>query len=37
LSPDMPVLLEHMTSPDDYQAGADYIRKIATEVGTILR
>jgi sugar phosphate isomerase/epimerase len=37
LSPDMPVLLEHMTSPDDYQVGADYIRNIAAEVGTILR
>jgi len=37
LPPDMPVLLEHMTSPEDYQAGADFIRKIAAETGTILR
>jgi sugar phosphate isomerase/epimerase len=37
LSPDLPVLMEHMTDPGDYEAGADYIRKIAIETGTILR
>jgi len=37
LSPDMPVLLEHMTNSEDYLAGANFIRKIAAEIGTTLQ
>jgi len=37
LPPDTPVLLEHLGMAEEYQAGANYIRKVAAETGTILR
>jgi len=37
LPPDTPVLLEHMGNAEEYQAGADYIRKVAAETGTTLQ
>jgi len=36
LHPDTPMLLEHMATAGDYLAGANYIRKVAAETGTIL-
>ena len=37
LSPDTPALMEHMTKPEEYLAGAEFIRGIAREVGTEIR
>lgn len=36
LDPDVPLMLEHMQSEEDYQAGAGYIRSVAARVGVML-
>jgi sugar phosphate isomerase/epimerase len=37
LDPDVPLMLEHMTDPQDYELGAAYIRTIAQEVNVTIR
>ena len=32
LDPDMPVMLEHLPSAEEYRAGADHVRNIAAEL-----
>lgn len=36
LDPDTPIMLEHMSRPEDYAAGAAYLRQIATSLGVNL-
>jgi hypothetical protein len=31
--PDMPIMLEHLNTAEEYQAAADYMRKVAEENG----
>ncbi|MBN2311001.1 MAG: sugar phosphate isomerase/epimerase [Candidatus Hydrogenedentes bacterium] len=33
LSPDIPLMLEHLSSPEEYRLAADYVRSVAREVG----
>jgi sugar phosphate isomerase/epimerase len=37
LDEDLPVLLEHLPNPDDYQKAAEFIRSIARREGVTLR
>ena len=37
LDPDMPLMLEHLTSEEDYELAADYVRKVAKQVGVSIR
>jgi len=36
LDPDVPLILEHMRTADEYQAGAAYVRRVAQRVGARL-
>jgi sugar phosphate isomerase/epimerase len=36
LDPDVPLMLEHMSSEQDYQEGAAYVRSVAAQVGVTL-
>jgi sugar phosphate isomerase/epimerase len=36
LDPDVPLILEHMHTPEEYQAGAAYVRGVAQRVGVSL-
>ncbi len=33
ISPDLPIIMEHLPKPQDYKAGARFIRSIAEEIG----
>lgn len=37
LDPDIPLMLEHLPSADEYALGAEYIRLVAAEVGVMIR
>jgi sugar phosphate isomerase/epimerase len=36
LDPDVPLILEHMRTADEYRAGAAYVRGVAQQVGVRL-
>jgi sugar phosphate isomerase/epimerase len=36
LDPDIPLILEHMRTPEEYRAGAAYVRGVARQVGARL-
>ena len=36
ISPDLPIIMEHLPKPKDYEAGAKFIRNIAREIGVRL-
>jgi len=37
LDDDLPLLLEHLDDPDEYELAADYVREVAADVGVALR
>jgi sugar phosphate isomerase/epimerase len=37
LPPDVPLLMEHMSQPEEYQAAATYIRKVGNEIGVQIK
>jgi sugar phosphate isomerase/epimerase len=36
ISPDLPVIMEHLPNPEDYAKGAKYIRSVAKEIGVTI-
>ena len=37
LDPDLPLMLEHLATPEEYVAAAEYVRGVAREVGATIR
>jgi sugar phosphate isomerase/epimerase len=33
ISPNLPIIMEHLPEPQDYEAGAKFIRGVAEEIG----